>query len=131
MHAGQITGFLGHNGAGKTTTIGMLTGLIAPTSGDVYIHGYDLATGLGSIRRSLGLCPQYDILWPEITVSEHLTMYARFKVKWLHTVSRRPPVSLSRTVTRTEGYTYAAAVCDSSLVQGPFPVAPCQPQNRI
>ena len=83
MHAGQITGFLGHNGAGKTTTIGMLTGLIAPTSGDVYIHGYDLATGLGSIRRSLGLCPQYDILWPEITVSEHLTMYARFKVKWL------------------------------------------------
>jgi ABC-type multidrug transport system ATPase subunit len=42
-------------------------------------HRYDLATGLGSIRQSLGFCPQYDILWPEITVCEHLTMYARFK----------------------------------------------------
>jgi ABC-type multidrug transport system ATPase subunit len=34
---------------------------------------------MGIIRRSLGLCPQYDILWPEITVREHLEMYARFK----------------------------------------------------
>jgi ATP-binding cassette subfamily A (ABC1) protein 3 len=40
MYEGQIMGFLGHNGAGKTTTISMLTGLISPTAGEVYIHGY-------------------------------------------------------------------------------------------
>jgi hypothetical protein len=41
-------------------------------------------------------------------------------------VSRRPPISLDTIVARTEGYTYAASVWDSSLVQGLFSVAPCQ-----
>lgn len=36
---GQITALLGHNGAGKSTTIGMLTGLLPPTSGDAMIYG--------------------------------------------------------------------------------------------
>jgi hypothetical protein len=39
-------------------------------------------------------------------------------------VSRRPPISFSRIEARTEGYTYAAKVWDSSIVQGPFSVAP-------
>ena len=54
-------------------------GLIAPTSGTVTIYGDSLEGGVSSIRKSLGLCPQYDILWPEITVREHLLMYAHFK----------------------------------------------------
>jgi hypothetical protein len=41
-------------------------------------------------------------------------------------VSRRPPISLYRIVARTHLYTYAAKAWDLSLVQGPFPVAPCQ-----
>jgi hypothetical protein len=41
-------------------------------------------------------------------------------------VSRLPPISLTRIVARTEGYTHAAKVWDLSIVQGPFSVAPCQ-----
>jgi hypothetical protein len=41
-------------------------------------------------------------------------------------VSRRPPISLYRAVARTHMYTYAAEVWDSSIVQGPFPLAPRQ-----
>lgn len=47
----------------------------------MHIYGNSLDAGMGAIRQSLGLCPQYDILWPELTVREHLLMYARFKVR--------------------------------------------------
>ena len=38
-----------------------------------------MSTDMMRIRRSLGLCPQFDILWPSLTVREHLEMYANFK----------------------------------------------------
>jgi hypothetical protein len=41
-------------------------------------------------------------------------------------VSRRPPIPLDTTVTRTEGYAYDVGVWGLSIVQGPFSVAPCQ-----
>ena len=42
VKGGEIFGFLGPNGAGKTTTIKMLTGLLEPSEGEVYICGYDV-----------------------------------------------------------------------------------------
>jgi len=79
MYKGQITALLGHNGAGKTTTISMLTGMTPITSGLAFVQGKDVSTELHSIRRNLGVCPQHDILYPTMTVKEHLTMYASFK----------------------------------------------------
>ncbi|KAF6260985.1 hypothetical protein COO60DRAFT_831207 [Scenedesmus sp. NREL 46B-D3] len=79
MAAGHITALLGHNGAGKTTTIHMLTGMLQPTAGTAYIGGHDITTDMAAIRRSLGICPQFDILWPDITVREHLVLYAVIK----------------------------------------------------
>ncbi len=79
MYSGQITALLGHNGAGKTTTISMLTGLIPPTSGSAIIEGYDIAYDMDEIRKNLGVCPQHDILYPDLTVQEHLIMFASFK----------------------------------------------------
>lgn len=79
MYSGQITVLLGHNGAGKTTTMSMLTGLFPPTSGTAEVGGYDIVTQIGEVRRSLGLCPQHDVLFDELTVSEHIVFFSRLK----------------------------------------------------
>ena len=57
----------------------MLTGLITPTSGDAIIEGKRISSDMGLIRQSLGVCPQHDILFPELTVIQHLQMFATFK----------------------------------------------------
>jgi len=75
---GQVSGLLGHNGAGKTTTISILTGLIDRTSGHASIDGFDTQTQMAEIRAGLGICPQFDVLWPTLTVREHLELYAAF-----------------------------------------------------
>uniref|UniRef100_A0A8D2GDL4 ATP binding cassette subfamily A member 3 n=1 Tax=Theropithecus gelada TaxID=9565 RepID=A0A8D2GDL4_THEGE len=79
LYEGQITVLLGHNGAGKTTTLSMLTGLFPPTSGRAYISGYEISQDMVQIRKSLGLCPQHDILFDNLTVAEHLYFYAQLK----------------------------------------------------
>nr|XP_020862173.1 ATP-binding cassette sub-family A member 3-like [Phascolarctos cinereus] len=79
MYEGQITVLLGHNGAGKTTTLSILTGLLPPTSGEAYLSGYEISRDIVQIRKSLGLCPQYDILFDYMTVAEHLYFYVQLK----------------------------------------------------
>jgi ABC-type multidrug transport system ATPase subunit len=70
---------LGHNGAGKTTTIGMLTGLLSPTAGDALIFGNSIISGMDEIRQVMGVCPQYDVLWNQLTGREHLELFAALK----------------------------------------------------
>lgn len=72
IRTGEIFGLLGPNGAGKTTTIRMLLGLTRPTSGQAFIHGEQISTGRQKIKARLGVCPQETVLWPELTVAEHL-----------------------------------------------------------
>ncbi|RWS28570.1 ATP-binding cassette sub-family A member 7-like protein [Leptotrombidium deliense] len=79
FYEGQITSFLGHNGAGKTTTISILTGLLTPTSGTAKIYGKDIRTDMDNIRKSLGTCPQHNVLFNNLTVYEHLWFYALLK----------------------------------------------------
>uniref|UniRef100_K3WG92 ABC transporter domain-containing protein n=1 Tax=Globisporangium ultimum (strain ATCC 200006 / CBS 805.95 / DAOM BR144) TaxID=431595 RepID=K3WG92_GLOUD len=88
LYEGQITCLLGHNGAGKTTLMSMLTGMLPPTSGTAWVNGYSITKDMGRIRQSLGYCPQHSVLYPELTVEEHLRFYGH--VKGLH-----DPVALS------------------------------------
>ncbi len=53
--------------------------MLTPTSGNAYVHGTSILTNMAAIRQSLGVCPQFDILWPEISVLEHLALYAAIK----------------------------------------------------
>lgn len=55
------------------------TGMIAPTSGEAVINGMSIRNQMGRIRQNLGVCPQFDILWPDISVKEHLELYAAIK----------------------------------------------------
>lgn len=76
---GQITALLGHNGAGKTTTISVLTGMIKQDGGAAMIDGMSVETDMRSIRKDLGVCPQFDVLWPTLTAREHLELFAVFR----------------------------------------------------
>ncbi|KAL3693440.1 hypothetical protein R1sor_007091 [Riccia sorocarpa] len=79
IYENQITALLGHNGAGKSTTISMLTGLTRPTSGDAEIWGHSILKDLSSVRRTIGVCPQQNVLFGVLTVREHLELYAALK----------------------------------------------------
>ena len=57
----------------------MLTGLLPPTSGEASIFGASINGELDEIRQTLGVCPQHDVLWPDLTVREHLLFFAGLK----------------------------------------------------
>ena len=79
LYESQITCLLGHNGAGKTSTISILTGLSPPTSGDCFVYGNSIITNAINARQSMGICPQHNILFDRLTVTEHLTFFQKIK----------------------------------------------------
>ena len=53
--------------------------MMAPSRGSATICGYDVATQMALIRQSLGLCPQHNMLFSDMTVEEHLIFFAMLK----------------------------------------------------
>ncbi|KAK6037295.1 hypothetical protein COOONC_25200 [Cooperia oncophora] len=80
----EVTALLGENGAGKSTTIRMISGHISPTSGVIVVEGKEIG---GSTRVQVGICPQHNVLFPYLTVFEHLCFYAALKNQKLSQVS--------------------------------------------
>ncbi|NXF60611.1 ABCAA protein, partial [Ciccaba nigrolineata] len=78
---GEVLGLLGPNGAGKSTAIKMITGETTLTAGQVLMKSGDGATSHLQDHEPafLGYCPQEDPLWPNLTVHEHLRVYAAVK----------------------------------------------------
>lgn len=72
-----ITGLVGANGAGKTTLMRILLGLQQPTSGQVAIHGHDVATDPIEVRRRVGWMPESDCLPRDIVAAEFVAYTAR------------------------------------------------------
>jgi len=76
---GEIFGLLGPNGAGKTTVISMLVGQLDPSQGAAYVGGFHTVEQRKQALNELGIVPQFDVLYPELSVKEHLQMYAAVK----------------------------------------------------
>jgi len=76
VREGEIFGFLGPNGAGKTTTIKMLTGLLAPTSGEGRVAGHDIRRERAALKRSIGYMSQRFSLYGDLTVAENIELFA-------------------------------------------------------
>jgi ABC-2 type transport system ATP-binding protein len=74
---GQFFGFLGPNGAGKSTTIKMLTGLLAPTSGNIHILGMDFQKYPVEVKRQIGVVPEGMALFGRLTGAEYLNFVGR------------------------------------------------------
>jgi len=80
VETGKLFALLGPNGAGKTTTINLLTGVLPITAGDACVCGHSIQGGeMTAIRRLMGVCPQFDVLWGEMTAREHLELFAALK----------------------------------------------------
>lgn len=73
---GELFALLGVNGAGKTTTVKMLSGLLAPTSGDAEILGYSLVSQTQEVKSRLNLSPQETAVAPKLTARENLELIA-------------------------------------------------------
>jgi ABC-2 type transport system ATP-binding protein len=79
VESGKFFGFLGPNGAGKSTTIKMLTGLLAPSTGQMRVLGEDLADDnrAREVRRRIGVVPENLALFDNLTAREYLTFIGR------------------------------------------------------
>jgi ABC-2 type transport system ATP-binding protein len=80
---GSIFGFIGPSGSGKTTTIRLLTGVIAPDSGELSVLGRTPLEFDRIARSELGYMPQLSVLYPELSLSQNLNFAASlFGVRW-------------------------------------------------
>ena len=81
LYKNEIFALLGHNGAGKSTLINILTGLYPTSAGSAIYNNENIITseGLDNFRKFLGICPQHDVLFDDLTVEEHLEMFCVFK----------------------------------------------------
>ncbi len=74
---GSILGLLGPNGCGKSTTIGMMLGLIKPTSGTVIINGQNIENNRTKLLEKMNFISPYVELPKKLTVEENLKVYGR------------------------------------------------------
>jgi ABC-2 type transport system ATP-binding protein len=77
--AGEVVGLLGLNGAGKTTTLRILSGLLMPTAGKVFIAGLDAAQEPEAVRSRIGFLPETPPLYPEMRVGDYLSFAAHIR----------------------------------------------------
>ena len=75
---GEIYGLLGPNGAGKTTTLSMMAGLLAPDAGRICYDGVDLAQHPLEVKSTLGVVPQENALYENLSAREHLRFWGGF-----------------------------------------------------
>src|SRR5438094_4538741 len=77
--SGMFYGFLGPNGAGKSTTIKMLTGLLAPSDGEIRVLGKNMRDAKESLeaKKKIGVVPEDLALFDNLTAREYLTFTGR------------------------------------------------------
>lgn len=94
----QLFCLLGPNGAGKSTTINCLTGVLPPSNGEALVYGQPISCNgsMDRIRSMMGVCPQFDVLWGELSGIEHLNIYGHVKGVYWADVGKQAATLLER-----------------------------------
>ncbi len=79
IRKGEVVGFLGPNGAGKSTTMKIITGYMAPTSGEVRVSGFDVFEDPIEVKRRLGYLPETPPVYHDMFVRDYLNFVANLK----------------------------------------------------
>jgi predicted permease len=79
VRPGEILGYLGPNGAGKSTTVKMLTGLIEPSSGQIFYNGRSVYEDFTAFQRRIGYVPEEAHLYPHLSGREYLQLMGRLR----------------------------------------------------
>lgn len=78
VYKGEVFGFLGPNGAGKTTTIRMLTGLLTPNSGGVFIDGLDITINPIKAKMKFGVIPEKGNTYVDLTARQNIILAGKY-----------------------------------------------------
>ena len=78
-HAGEVTGYLGPNGSGKSTTMKMITGLIAPSAGDILFDNEAIGKDPIAFKQRMGYVPEEPYLYTHLSGMEFLTMVSQLR----------------------------------------------------
>ena len=76
---GEVVGFLGPNGAGKSTTMKIITGYMAPSSGQVKVAGFDVFEDPIEVKRRIGYLPELPPVYHDMYVEDYLRFVANLK----------------------------------------------------
>src|SRR5271167_4095173 len=76
---GEVVGFLGPNGAGKSTTMKIVTGYMAPSSGEVKVAGFDVFEHPIEVKRRIGYLPETPPVYLDMLVKDYLKYVAELK----------------------------------------------------
>ena len=79
VNKGEVVGFLGPNGAGKSTTMKIITGFMAPSSGQALIAGFDVFENPLEVKRRIGYLPENPPVYGDMFVKEYLEFVANLK----------------------------------------------------
>lgn len=79
IEKGDVVGFLGPNGAGKSTTMKIITGFMAPTSGEAKVCGYDVFLNPIEVKKRIGYLPETPPLYLDMLVEDYLKFVAELK----------------------------------------------------
>lgn len=94
---GEVVGFLGPNGAGKSTTMKMLTGFMAPTSGDITIADLDIFENPLDVKRKIGYLPEVPPVYGDMYVRDYLKYVAELKLCDSHKIPHLVASAIAKT----------------------------------
>ncbi len=88
VEKGEVVGFLGPNGAGKSTTMKIITGFMAPTSGEALVCGYDVFENPMEVKKRIGYLPETPPVYGDMYVKDYLEFVAQLKLVEKHKISQ-------------------------------------------